>query len=73
MKIGLCVLRHKSMYRSRYSLRRAPACGEVQAMNIFVASFAITIAAMPAGAGAAVNGLNNNANNNTRHYGWAGV
>jgi hypothetical protein len=42
-------------------------------MNIFVASFAITIAAMPAGAGAAVNGLNNNANNNTRHYGWAGV
>ena len=42
-------------------------------MNIFVVSFDITIAAIPAGVVAAVNGLNNNANNNTRHYGWAGV
>jgi hydrogenase/urease accessory protein HupE len=55
------------------SLRKASACGEVKAMNAYVASFDIAIAAIPAGAIAAVNGLNNNANNNTRHYGWAGV
>jgi hypothetical protein len=42
-------------------------------MRTFVASFHITIAAIPAAMVAAVNGLNNNANNNTRHYGWAGV
>jgi hypothetical protein len=53
-------------------LRNASACGEVKAMNTSVASFDI-ITAIPAGAVVAANGLNNNANNNTRHYGWAGV
>ena len=42
-------------------------------MNASFASFDITIAAIPAGVVVAVNDLNNNANNNTRHYGWAGV
>jgi hypothetical protein len=42
-------------------------------MNASVASFDITIPAIPAGVLVAVNGLNNNANNNTRHYGGAGV
>jgi hypothetical protein len=42
-------------------------------MNASVASFDIAIAAIPAGVVVAANGLNNNANNNTRHYGWAGV
>jgi hypothetical protein len=54
-------------------LRNASACGEVKAMNASVASFDITIAAVPAGMAVAASGLNNNANNNTRHYGWAGV
>jgi hypothetical protein len=54
-------------------LRNAPACGEVKAMNASVAHLAITIVAIPAGVVVAANGLNDNANNNTHHYGWAGV
>jgi hypothetical protein len=42
-------------------------------MNASVTSFNIALAAVPAGVTVAANGLNNNANNNTRHYGWAGV
>jgi hypothetical protein len=42
-------------------------------MNTFVASFDTRIAVIQAGAVVAVTGLNNNANNNPRHDGWAGV
>jgi hypothetical protein len=54
-------------------LRKATAYGEVKAMHASVASFNVYFAAIPAGVVVAVNGLNNNANNNTRHNGWAGV
>jgi hypothetical protein len=42
-------------------------------MNAFAASFIDLTAALPASAVVAATGLNNNANNNTRHHGWAGV
>jgi hypothetical protein len=42
-------------------------------MHTFRASHPIHVAANPAGVCAAAIGLNNNANNNTRHHGWAGV
>ncbi|WP_275578097.1 hypothetical protein [Dyella mobilis] len=42
-------------------------------MNAFAASHLSFIAAHVADVGLAAFGLNNNANNNTRHYGWAGV
>ena len=44
-----------------------------QAMNAFVASHLVNIAALAAGADVAAAVLNNNANNNTRNHGWAGV
>ena len=74
MKIGRLAPHHKSVVSNCcYSLRAATGCDEVTAMNASVTSFNIALAAVPAGVTVAANGLNNNANNNTRHYGWAGV
>ncbi|HTV85990.1 MAG TPA: hypothetical protein VME63_11305 [Dyella sp.] len=42
-------------------------------MNASCTSHPALIAALPAQVRVAANGLNNNANNNTRHHGWAGV
>jgi hypothetical protein len=44
-----------------------------QAMNTSAASLVNLATASAAGACVAALGLNNNANNNTRHHGWAGV
>jgi hypothetical protein len=42
-------------------------------MNAFAASHIAYTPASVAGSAVAANGLNNNANNNTRNRGWAGV
>jgi hypothetical protein len=55
------------------SLHGETPCGLVAAMNAFAASYIAYTPASVAGSAVAANGLNNNANNNTRNRGWAGV
>ncbi|MBE1162818.1 hypothetical protein [Dyella acidiphila] len=54
-------------------LRIDAGCGLFDLMNLSRASHLLNNAAIPARVCVAAVGLNNNANNNTRHHGWAGV
>jgi hypothetical protein len=54
-------------------LARKPGMCCSRAMNTFVISQLVCLAATAAALFVAALGLNNNANNNTRHHGWAGV